>query len=107
MSQVHKWPARAKLRQVLAISLLKNHRTPKQNLIVASGIAQSALVLDLHDRQGSTRAEDAAKWLAVASEAVRPVDERRRRVLAQKAVHVDPTCREAWSSLIRVLQAKK
>ncbi|XP_039441713.1 tetratricopeptide repeat protein 37 [Culex pipiens pallens] len=107
VSQVHKWPARAKLRQVLAISLLKNHRTPKQNLIVASGIAQSALVLDLHDRQGSTRAEDAAKWLAVASEAVRPVDERRRRVLAQKAVHVDPTCREAWSSLIRVLQAKK
>ncbi|XP_055603206.1 tetratricopeptide repeat protein 37 [Uranotaenia lowii] len=103
VSQVHKYPARPKLRQILAVSLLKNHRTPKQNLIVASSIAQSALVLDLHDQQsGSTRAVDAAKWLAVASEAVRPVDERKRRILAQKAVHVDPTCKEAWSALIRI-----
>lgn len=87
--------------------MLKNHRTPKQNLIVASNIAESALVLDLHDKQRSTHARDAAKWLAVASEAVRPVDERRRKVLAQKAVHVDPTCKEAWSSLIRIVNPKK
>lgn len=87
--------------------MLKNHRTPKKNLIVASGIAESALVLDLHDTQSSTRARDAAKWLAVASEAVRPVDEHRRKILAQKAVHVDPTCKEAWSSLIRILNPKK
>ncbi|XP_065092594.1 tetratricopeptide repeat protein 37 [Ochlerotatus camptorhynchus] len=107
ISQVHKFPDRPKLRQILAVSLLKNHRTPKQNLIVASSIAESALVLDLHDKQRSTRARDAANWLAVASEAVRPVDERRRKVLAQKAVHVDPTCKEAWSSLIRILNPKK
>ncbi|XP_058821841.1 tetratricopeptide repeat protein 37 [Topomyia yanbarensis] len=106
ISQVHKFPDRPNLRQILAISLLKNHRTPKKNLVLASRIAESALILDLQDRKGSTRAEDAAKWLAVASEAARPVDERRRRILAQKAVHVNPTCKEAWSSLIRILQSR-
>ncbi|XP_062562962.1 tetratricopeptide repeat protein 37 isoform X2 [Armigeres subalbatus] len=107
ISQVHKFPDRPKLRQVLAVSLLKNHRTPKKNLIVASNIAESALVLDLQDKQRSTIARDAAKWLAVASEAVRPVDVQRRKILAQKAIHVDPTCKEAWSSLIRILNPKK
>lgn len=107
VSQVHKFPDRPKLRQILAVSLLKNHRTPKKNLVVASNIAESALVLDLQDRQRSTIARDAAKWLAVASEAVRPVNEHRRRILAQKAIHVDPTCKEAWSSLIRILNPKK
>ncbi|XP_055636051.1 tetratricopeptide repeat protein 37 [Toxorhynchites rutilus septentrionalis] len=106
ISQVHKFPNRPKLRQVLAVSMLKNHRTPKKNLVAASGVAESALVLDLHDAQYNTRALDAAKWLAVASEAMRPVDERRRKILAQKAVHVDPTCKEAWSSLIRITSAK-
>lgn len=106
ISQVHKFPDRPKLRQILAISILKNHRTPKKNLFLASNIAESALVLDLYDKQRSTQADDAAKWLAVASEAVRPVDVKRRRILAQKAVHVDPSCKQAWSSLIRVLQQK-
>ncbi|XP_053691442.1 tetratricopeptide repeat protein 37 [Sabethes cyaneus] len=106
ISQVHKFPDRPKLRQILAISLLKNHRTPKKNLFLASNIAESALILDLHDKHRSTQSNDAAKWLAVASEAVRPVDAKRRRILAQKAVHVDPSCKEAWSSLIRILQSK-
>ncbi|XP_055540464.1 tetratricopeptide repeat protein 37 isoform X2 [Wyeomyia smithii] len=106
ISQVHKFPDRPKLRQILALSLLKNHRTPKKNLFLASSIAESALILDLHDRRRSTRSDEAAKWLAVASEAVRPVDIKRRKILAQKAVHVDPSCKEAWSSLIRILQSK-
>ncbi|XP_058454804.1 tetratricopeptide repeat protein 37 isoform X2 [Malaya genurostris] len=106
ISQVHKFPDRPKLRQILAISLLKNHRTPKKNLVLASCIAESALILDLHDSQRNTKSEDAAKWLAVASEAVRPVDEHRRKILAQKAVHVNPTCKEAWSALIRVMRPK-
>nr|XP_029718671.1 tetratricopeptide repeat protein 37 isoform X2 [Aedes albopictus] len=107
VSQVHKFPDRPKLRQILSISLLKNHRTPKKNLVVASNIAESALVLDLQDKQRSTLARDAAKWLAVASEAVRPVNEHRRKILAQKAIHVDPTCKEAWSSLIRIMDPSK
>jgi hypothetical protein len=43
---------------------------------------------------------EAAKSLAVASEGMRSVDLRARKILAQKAVHAHPTCNEAWSALM-------
>uniref|UniRef100_A0A182QN41 Tetratricopeptide repeat protein 37 n=1 Tax=Anopheles farauti TaxID=69004 RepID=A0A182QN41_9DIPT len=101
LSQVHRFPHRPKLWQLVAMALLKRFRTPANNLRLACSVAQGAVTLDLADRKRRTRAADAAHWLAVASEAIRPLDTRRCRVLAQKALHVDPTNREAWGAFLR------
>lgn len=42
---------------------------------------------------------DASKSLAIASEAMKHVDKKERKLLAQKAVHLNPTCMEALSAL--------
>uniref|UniRef100_A0A182VQN4 Tetratricopeptide repeat protein 37 n=1 Tax=Anopheles minimus TaxID=112268 RepID=A0A182VQN4_9DIPT len=102
LSQIHRYPHRPKLWQQLAIALLKRFRTPENNLRLASSVAQGAVILELSDRKHRTRAEDASRWLAVASEAIRPLDAQRCRVLAQKAVHADPTNREAWGAFVRM-----
>uniref|UniRef100_A0A182JS18 Tetratricopeptide repeat protein 37 n=1 Tax=Anopheles christyi TaxID=43041 RepID=A0A182JS18_9DIPT len=102
LSQMHCYPHRPKLWQILAITLLKRFRTLENDLRLASNVAQRAVTLDLSDRKRRTRAGDAARWLAVASEAIRPVDDRRCRILAQQAVHADPTNREAWGAFLQV-----
>lgn len=40
----------------------------------------------------------------MASEAMRCVDQNRRKLLAQRAVHVNPTCRQAWAALLMCSQ---
>ncbi|ETN60838.1 tetratricopeptide repeat protein 37 [Anopheles darlingi] len=102
VSQVHRHPNRPKVWQILSIALLRKFHTPK-NLRLASRVAQSALTLDLTDRRSRTRAEDAARWLTVASEAVGQLDAKKHRILAQKAVHLDPTSREAWAAFRQVI----
>ncbi|XP_050089380.1 tetratricopeptide repeat protein 37 [Anopheles aquasalis] len=97
VSQVHRHPNRPKLWQILSIALLRKFHAPK-NLLLASRAAQSALRLDLADRRSRTRADDAARWLTVASEAVGQVDVKKHRILAQKAIHLDPTSREALTA---------
>ncbi|XP_040154801.1 tetratricopeptide repeat protein 37 [Anopheles arabiensis] len=104
LSQMHRYPHRPKLWQVLAMTLLKRFRTSANNLRLACNVAQGAVTLDLADRKRRTRAGDAARWLAVASEAIRPVDNRRCRILAQQAVHADPTNREAWGAFLQMTQ---
>lgn len=39
---------------------------------------------------------DTAKLLVLASEAVRCVDIAKSRKLIQRAIHVNPLCKEAW-----------
>lgn len=46
----------------------------------------------------------AAKSLAIASEAMRLIDQTKRQKLAQRAVHLNPTCKEAWGALIACLE---
>lgn len=43
---------------------------------------------------------EAAKSLVMASEAMSFVDQQARKKFAQRAVHLNPTCKEAWSALI-------
>lgn len=43
---------------------------------------------------------EGAKSLALASEAMRYVNQNIRKKLAQRAVHINPTCKEAWAALI-------
>uniref|UniRef100_A0AAG5CT63 Tetratricopeptide repeat protein 37 n=1 Tax=Anopheles atroparvus TaxID=41427 RepID=A0AAG5CT63_ANOAO len=107
LSQLHRYPNRPKLWQMLAMALVKHFRTPKANLRLACSVAQGAVALDLADRRRRTCAEDAARWMAVASEAIRPLDEQKRRVLAQKALHLDPTSREAWGAFVRVVNPSR
>uniref|UniRef100_A0A182MW67 Tetratricopeptide repeat protein 37 n=1 Tax=Anopheles culicifacies TaxID=139723 RepID=A0A182MW67_9DIPT len=102
LSQIHRYPHRPKLWQQLAIALLKRFGTKENNLRLASSVAQGAVILDLSDRKHKTRAEDASRWLAVASEAIRPLDPKRCRVLAQKAIHADPTNPQAWGAFMRM-----
>uniref|UniRef100_A0A182PIB7 Tetratricopeptide repeat protein 37 n=1 Tax=Anopheles epiroticus TaxID=199890 RepID=A0A182PIB7_9DIPT len=103
LSQLHRYPHRPKLWQVLAMTLLKRFRSSESNLRLACNVARGAVTLDLADRKSRTRAGDAARWLAVASEAIRPLDNRRCRILAQQAVHTDPTNREAWGSFLQTI----
>lgn len=42
----------------------------------------------------------AAKSMAIASEAMEGVNKTLKNKLAQKAVHLNPSCREAWGALI-------
>lgn len=46
---------------------------------------------------------EAAKSMAIASEAMEGVDKYSRKKLAQRAVHLNPTCKEAWGALISSL----
>lgn len=41
--------------------------------------------------------------MAIASEAMEGVHKTMRNKLAQKAVHLNPTCKEAWGALISSL----
>lgn len=41
---------------------------------------------------------DVAKLLALASEAMRSIDKNASKKLAQKAFHVNPTCKEAFAA---------
>uniref|UniRef100_A0A182T2C3 Uncharacterized protein n=1 Tax=Anopheles maculatus TaxID=74869 RepID=A0A182T2C3_9DIPT len=102
LSQIHRHPYRPKLWQQLAIALLTRYRTKENNLRLACSVAQGAVILDLNDRKRTTRAKDASRWLAVASEAIRPLDAKMGRVLAQKALHADPTNRVAWGAFVQM-----
>lgn len=42
---------------------------------------------------------EVAKLLVLASETMRHMDPETSRYLAQKAVHVNPLCKEAWAAV--------
>ena len=102
LAQLHKYPNRPKLRKIIAEHLLKMDKITEKQSTFASRIVQSSMVLALRtgDKKDRGTCEDAAKSLAIASQAMKNVDKKRQRLLAQKAVHVNPVCKEAWSALI-------
>lgn len=55
-------------------------------------LAQSSLVLRRSSKKGISSSE-AGKTLALASIAMRGVNETEANILAQKAVHINPLCR--------------
>ena len=63
----------------------------------------SYLINFLFNFSKSLNCSDAAKQLAIASASMRYVNQRERKLLAQRAVHTNPTNKEAWSSLIACL----
>jgi hypothetical protein len=58
-------------------------------------MAQSSIVLQNLSKKGIS-SQEAAKTLAVASAAMESVDRNEAKILAQKAVHINPLC---WNIL--------
>lgn len=58
-------------------------------------MAQSSIVLQNSSKKGIS-SKEAAKALAIASAAMESVDRNEAKILAQKAVHIDPLC---WNVL--------
>ncbi|XP_037044257.1 tetratricopeptide repeat protein 37 [Bradysia coprophila] len=100
LSTVHIHPENMMLRNVLANFLLSNYKKSQKYLIAASRIAQSTICLQLTSRQSDNSSMRAAKSMAIASEALEGVNKHLKNKLAQKAVHLNPSCREAWGALI-------
>lgn len=94
-SRIHEFPDRPMLRKLLADLLLQTYKAEDKLMISASRMAQSSLVLRNISKEGIS-SEDAAKTLALASLAIESVDRAEARILAQKAVHINPLC---WSLL--------
>lgn len=99
MSQVHILPDRPLLRKVLSEFLLRYCKDSEKYARAAARLAQSSIQLDLKNMK-KCLTSSIAKSLAFASEALEVVDKTQRKILAQKAVHVNPGCKEAWSALI-------
>lgn len=94
--QIHLFPDRPQLRQVL-VTILSSQRRSKKFSLANSRLAQSIITLGRIDTENSS--ERLAKYFAMASMAVIKVDNKRSRILAQRGVHLNPRCREAWSAL--------
>ncbi|CAD7078460.1 unnamed protein product [Hermetia illucens] len=101
ISRVHAFPGRPLLRRVLADYLLHIYRRSKKHMGPASKIAESTVVLELRNpRRTKEMSLNASKYLAVASEAMKRVDRARSMKLAQRAIHLNPLCQEAWDVLV-------
>jgi hypothetical protein len=61
-------------------------------MISASRLSQSSTVLQNASKKGIS-SQEAAAALAVASVAMKAVDSNEAKILAQKAVHINPLCR--------------
>jgi hypothetical protein len=92
MSRIHEYPDRPLLRKLLADLMLDTFREEPKLMIAASRMAQSSLVLRYVSKQGVSSLE-AAKCLATASIAMESVDRNEAKLLAQKAVHINPMLR--------------
>lgn len=95
MSRIHEYPDRSHLRKLLADLLIQTYKDEDKLMISASRMAQSCLVLRNMSKKGIS-SQDAAKALAVASIAMESVDRDEAKILAQKAVHINPLC---WNIL--------
>lgn len=89
LSRVHDYPDRPLLRKVLADLMLQTYKEEDKLMIATSRIAQSSLILQRVSKLGISSFE-AAKTLAVASIAMESVDRNEAKILAQKAVHINP-----------------
>lgn len=92
MSRIHEYPNRPLLRKVLADLLIDTYKEEDKLMICASRMAQSSLILRYISKQGIS-SKEAAKALAVASIAMESVDRNQAKLLAQKAVHINPMFR--------------
>lgn len=92
LSRIHEFPDRASLRKLLAELLLQTYKDEDKLMVAASRMAQSSLTLRYTSKKGVS-SEEAAKTLALASVAVESSNRSEAKILAQKAVHINPLYR--------------
>lgn len=71
--------------------MVQTYKEEGKLMIAASRIAQSSLALQRVSKTGIS-SDEAAKTLALASIAMASVDRDEAKILAQKAVHINPLC---------------
>lgn len=93
LSRIHEFPDRSSLRKLLADLMLQTYKDKDKLMTAASRMAESSLVLRNISKEGIS-SEEAARTLAIASIAVESVDRSASKILAQKAVHINPLFRK-------------
>lgn len=96
-TQIHCYPERPQLRKLLATFLLQNEKNEKY-FMTAKIMIEATIALQRKDITCKMSSLDVAKLLALASEATRCANQRMSLKLAQKAIHINPTCKEAWAA---------
>lgn len=96
-SQIHCYPERPQLRRLLATFLLQNEKNEKY-FLPAKTMIEATIALQRRNAGSVMSSLDVAKLLALASEATRCVNQNMSRKLAQRAIHINPACREAWAA---------
>ncbi|KAL5288266.1 TTC37.2 family protein [Megaselia abdita] len=99
VSKVHMYPNRALLRKVLADYLLENFSHMRKYHQSTSQIALSVIALGLKDRKNIQTAKAAAETMLKASAAIKPLDSKKSIIYIQRAIHLNPSCEEAWRML--------
>lgn len=94
-SMIYKYPNLPELRKLFAIFVLQNCKKTEQHLKNATQMLEGTIILQ--DRNNITSL-DISKLFALASEASRLVNEKMSSKFAQKAVHINPCCKEAWAA---------
>lgn len=72
--------------------MVQTYKEEDKLMVAACRMAQSSLVLQYVSKKGIS-SQEAAKILATASAAIESVDRNEAKLLAQKAVHIDPLYR--------------
>lgn len=99
-AMIHRYPDRPELRRVLS-NVLIHYKKPRYE-IAAARLALSTVTLDISSSQVTCDSNAAAKSLALASKSMSRVDARKAKILAQKAIYMNPVCKEAWAAFITV-----
>lgn len=88
------WGRQVKL---LKVQLCSNCEIPEGNCFKIIAILFGIIPYHCRTKEMSL---NASKYLAVASEAMKRVDRARSMKLAQRAIHLNPLCQEAWDVLV-------
>lgn len=98
ISRVHMYPQCAELRKVLANYLLENYGQMRKYFLAISQMALSAISLGHTSSKKSSCMED-SESLIRAGKALKAIDEKRSMKLIQRAIHLCPQNKNAWSAL--------
>lgn len=90
-SRVHDFPNNHHMRKLLADLLIQNYKKENKLMVASCRLAQSSLVLRRSTKQGIS-SHEAGNILATASIALEFVNKAESKLLAQRAVHLDPLC---------------
>lgn len=97
-SMVHRFPERPELRRILSNVLIQNNKSRYE--VAAARLALSTVTLDMSSCQVVCNSFAAAQSLALASESTFNFDSRKAKIFAQKAIFMNPTCKEAWAAFV-------